>query len=122
VVANGDDVTAREDLSIASVLGGLCLANAKLGAVHGYASVLGGLYETAPHGAICAVLLPYVFRANAEKLQLLMEQGDQEAGMRLARFREVARIVTGLENATIAQGVFLSRHRQSTDDVKKCSL
>jgi len=105
VVANGDDVTAREDLSIASVLGGLCLANAKLGAVHGYASVLGGIYETAPHGAICAVLLPYVFRANAEKLQLLMDQGDQEAGMRLARFREVARIVTGLENATIAQGV-----------------
>ena len=58
----------REDLAIASVLGGLCLANAKLGAVHGYAGVLGGMYESAPHGAICAALLPHVFKVNAEKL------------------------------------------------------
>jgi alcohol dehydrogenase class IV len=110
VVANGEDLRAREDLSIASMLGGLCLANAKLGAVHGYAAVLGGLYETAPHGAICAVLLPYVFKANAEKLQFLTEHcspehiSSEEASVRLARFKEVARIVTGLENATIAQG------------------
>jgi alcohol dehydrogenase class IV len=42
-VANGsDNLVAREDMSIASLLGGLSLANARLGAVHGYASVLGG--------------------------------------------------------------------------------
>ena len=58
----------REDLSIASVLGGLCLANARLGTVHGYASVLGGMFETAPHGAICAALLPHVMRKNVQKL------------------------------------------------------
>jgi len=55
-------------MSIASVMGGLALANARLGAVHGYASVLGGMFEGAAHGAICAALLPHVFRKNAEKL------------------------------------------------------
>lgn len=50
------------------MLGGLCLANAKLGTVHGYAGVIGGMFETAPHGAICATLLPFVMRKNAEKL------------------------------------------------------
>ena len=61
-------ILCREDLSIASVLGGLCLANARLGTVHGYASVLGGMFETAPHGAICAALLPHVMRKNVQKL------------------------------------------------------
>ena len=61
----------REDLSIASVLGGLCLANARLGTVHGYASVLGGMFETAPHGAICAALLPHVMRKNVQKLGIV---------------------------------------------------
>ena len=105
VVANGEDLCAREDLAIASVLGGLCLANAKLGAVHGYAAVLGGMYETAPHGAICAVLLPHVFRKNAEKLEAMASAGDATARIRLRRFTDVARIVTGLENATVWQGV-----------------
>jgi alcohol dehydrogenase class IV len=58
----------REDLAVASVMGGLCLANAKLGAVHGFAAVLGGMFRSAPHGAICAALLPHVMRKNVEKL------------------------------------------------------
>ena len=45
-VADGGNIIAREDMSIASLLGGFSLANAKLGAVHGYASVLGGKYCT----------------------------------------------------------------------------
>ena len=86
-------------------LGGLCLANAKLGAVHGYAAVLGGMFEKAPHGAICAVLLPHVFRKNAEKLGIMAANGDSSAKQRLSRFREVARLITGLQTATVAQGV-----------------
>jgi len=94
-VSNGSDIEAREDLSIASFLGGLALANAKLGAVHGFAAVLGGMFDVAPHGAICAVLTPHVFRKNAERLAENSSSGDILARIRLQRFTDVARIVTG---------------------------
>ena len=57
----------REDLAIASLFGGLCLANSGLGAVHGFAAPLGGMWK-APHGAVCAALLPAVVRANVTAL------------------------------------------------------
>ncbi len=61
------DAPARRDMALVSLLGGLALANAKLGAVHGFAGVLGGMYG-APHGAICAALLPPVMAANIKAL------------------------------------------------------
>ena len=63
-----DNAAARTDMALTSLLGGLALANAKLGAVHGFAGVLGGMYG-APHGAICAALLPPVIKANIEALR-----------------------------------------------------
>ena len=56
-----------DDLAIASLFGGLCLANSGLGAVHGFAAPLGGMWK-APHGAVCAALLPAVMRANIAAL------------------------------------------------------
>ena len=56
---DGKDQTAREDMAVASLFGGLALANAKLGAVHGFSGPLGGMFA-APHGAICGLLLPHV--------------------------------------------------------------
>jgi alcohol dehydrogenase class IV len=52
---DGHDLAARTDMSFASLLGGLALANAGLGAVHGFAAPLGGMFD-APHGALCATL------------------------------------------------------------------
>ena len=63
-----DNAAARSDLALVSLLGGLALANAKLGAVHGFAGVLGGMYD-APHGAVCAALLPPVMAANIQALR-----------------------------------------------------
>ena len=109
-VADGaTDMRAREDMAMVSVLGGLSLANAKLGAVHGFASVLGGMYETAPHGAICAALLPSTFRKNYEKLNslLALEQDEEKhkfMSRQLERFHEVARILTGNSQATAEDG------------------
>jgi alcohol dehydrogenase class IV len=53
------------------------------GAVHGFAAVLGGRFEHAPHGALCAVLLPYVFQKNAQVLQQIAEGGDRESNSSL---------------------------------------
>ena len=50
-------------MSLASLLGGLALANAGLGVVHGFAAPVGGMFD-APHGAICAALLPHVMEIN----------------------------------------------------------
>ncbi len=60
-----DDGAAREGMALASLLGGICLANAGLGAVHGFAAPLGALLEI-PHGVACAALLPQVIRANLD--------------------------------------------------------
>jgi len=65
VFDRGDDLDAREMMSLASLFGGICLANAGLGAVHGLAAPIGGMYG-APHGAVCAALLPHVIAANRE--------------------------------------------------------
>ena len=95
---NGTDPAARADMSLASLCGGLALANAGLGAVHGFAAVIGGMFA-APHGAICAALLPQVMSINLQALRARLP--DSEA---LRRYTEVARILTGDDRATTDDG------------------
>lgn len=95
---DGDDTEAREDMALASLLGGLALANAGLGAVHGFAAPLGGRFP-APHGAVCARLLPIVAEAN---IQALRQRAP--ASPALARYAEAARIVTGNAAAALEEG------------------
>jgi alcohol dehydrogenase class IV len=64
---HGDAPDARDDMSLAALFSGICLANAGLGAVHGLAAALGGKFPV-PHGAACGLLLPHVFSANAKAL------------------------------------------------------
>ena len=64
---NGNDLAAREDMSLASLFGGMALANAGLGAVHGFAAPIGGMFPKAPHGAVCAALLGPVMEMNARR-------------------------------------------------------
>ena len=96
---HGADAGAREDMALVSLFGGLALANAKLGAVHGFAGPLGGMFP-APHGAVCASLLPHVMAVNVRALQARAPQSEP-----LHRYDEMARILTGDRRATAADGV-----------------
>jgi len=96
---NGQDAAAREDMALVSLFGGLALANAGLGAVHGFAAPLGGMFH-APHGAICARLLPAVIAINVRALRQRMP--DSQA---LRRYDEIAQLLTGDARATANDGI-----------------
>jgi alcohol dehydrogenase class IV len=83
-------------MAVASLFGGLALANAGLGAVHGFAGPLGGMFP-APHGAVCGRLLPPVMAANVQALQ--------SAGEGLDRYDEIGRFLTGNPRATALDAV-----------------
>jgi alcohol dehydrogenase class IV len=88
---DGDNIPTRTDMSLAGLFGGLALANAGLGAAHGFAG---------PHGVICARLLPFVMEAN---IQALRQRSPSSPA--LSRYREAAAIVTANEHATAEDGV-----------------
>jgi alcohol dehydrogenase class IV len=90
---------AREDMALASLWSGIALANAGLGAVHGLAGPLGGMFD-APHGAICAALLPEVMRTN---IRALRQRAPNDRA--LDRYTEVARLCIQQPGVTAEQGV-----------------
>lgn len=94
-----DGGQARQDMSLASLFSGLALANAGLGAVHGLAGPLGGMI-CAPHGAICARLLPFVMQVNIQALQ--SRQSNSPA---LARYDQTAQLLTGNIISKAADGL-----------------
>jgi alcohol dehydrogenase class IV len=95
---HGGDAEARRDMALMSLFGGLALANAGLGAVHGFAAPIGGMFD-APHGAICAALLPEVMEAN---IQLAASAGATHT---TARYDEVAQLLTRNPRVRAADGV-----------------
>jgi len=95
----GKDPFARQDMAVASLFGGLALANSGLGAVHGFAAPIGGMFS-APHGAVCAALLPYVMEINVRALRQRASDSD-----RLDRYAKIATIVTQSERADIEDGI-----------------
>jgi alcohol dehydrogenase class IV len=96
---NGGNVPARENMALASLFGGISLANAGLGAVHGFASPIGGMFE-APHGAVCAALLSDVMEINIRALR----QRAKESAV-LSRYDRIATVLTGSGKATAEDGI-----------------
>ncbi len=101
------DYGAREDMALASLFGGLALANAGLGAVHGFASPIGGMF-IAPHGAVCARLLAPVMAMNFQTLSA----GERDAkDYRFPvveirrRYLEIVRILTGKDKVDMGDGI-----------------
>jgi alcohol dehydrogenase class IV len=98
-VFNGRNQAAREDMAVSSLFGGLALANAGLGAVHGFAGPIGGMFP-APHGAVCAALLPHVMAANIRALRERAPDGGA-----LGRYHQIGCLLTGDPHATPDAGV-----------------
>lgn len=97
---SGSDREARSAMAWGSLLGGMALANAGLGAVHGFAAPVGGMFP-APHGAVCAALLPHAVEINVEALRARDPHGDK-----LKRYDTVARLLTGQPHATADDAVW----------------
>jgi len=97
--ADGSDLGARADMAMCSLLGGIALANAKLGAVHGLAGVIGGTADV-PHGLACAALLAPVTEANVRALR-----SGPAGHPALGRYTEAARLLTGNPAASIEDGL-----------------
>jgi len=94
----GSDGAARAGMSYGSLLGGLALANAGLGVVHGFAAPVGGMFD-APHGTVCAAILPFGIAANIRALR------ERDAGSEaLARYQTIARLLTGNSDARAEDG------------------
>jgi alcohol dehydrogenase class IV len=100
---DGADREARRDMALASLFGGLALANAGLGIVHGFAAPLGGSSK-APHGALCAALLPHGMAANVAALRARAPQ-HPALGPVLDRYATVARLLTGRNEAAAEDGI-----------------
>ena len=96
---DGQDRQARRDMCLTSLFGGLALANGGLGAVHGFAGPIGGMFN-APHGVICACLLPHVIKYNMIALHNLAGRSETET-----RYQNIARWVTGNSHANVDDGV-----------------
>jgi alcohol dehydrogenase class IV len=89
-----EDAGVREDLALASLFSGMCLANSGLGAVHGLAAAAGARLS-APHGAVCAAVLAAAMEVN---LQALRDRAAEHPA--LPRVAEVATLLTGRQDAT----------------------
>jgi len=97
--ADGGDLAARTDMAMCALLGGMALANAKLGAVHGLAGVIGGTADV-PHGMACAALLAPVIEANVRALR------SAPLGSRaLDKYAEAAQLLTGKPGASVKDGL-----------------
>jgi alcohol dehydrogenase class IV len=89
-----EDAGVREDLALASLFSGMCLANSGLGAVHGLAAAAGARLS-APHGAVCAAVLAATMEVN---LRTLSERTPDNPA--LGRVGEVATLLTGRPDAS----------------------
>lgn len=96
---DGSDAGARRNMAITSLMGGLALANAGLGTVHGFAGPFGGMFH-APHGAICAALLPHVLEVNRKAL--VARAPEDEA---LSRLERIGKLMTSDPSASAQGGI-----------------
>ncbi|MFX0087169.1 MAG: iron-containing alcohol dehydrogenase [Candidatus Hodarchaeota archaeon] len=114
---NGQSYEAREDMALAALLSGICLANVGLGAVHGFASPMGGL--NIPHGVICSALLAPTIEVNIKELQ-----NKSPNSSILVKYSNIGRLISGKSSSTQVEDheVLIEYLRKLTQDLKIPSL
>ena len=75
---DGENIEARTGMSFAALTSGICLANAGLGVVHGFASSVGGMFDI-PHGLICGTLMA---KSNQINVRELRNRGNNPAALK----------------------------------------
>jgi alcohol dehydrogenase class IV len=88
----GQDIEARTGMSYAALLSGICLANANLGVVHGFASSIGGLFAI-PHGTVCGTLMAVSNKITVENLRK-----NDDSGIALQKFVLLGKLFSETEN------------------------
>ncbi len=91
-VCDGSDMEARAGMSFAALTSGICLANAGLGVVHGFASSVGGLFEI-PHGVVCGSLMA---KANEVAVRELRKMKDNNTALK--KYSQLGRLFVSTEN------------------------
>ena len=110
-----ENIKAREDMSLASLFGGIALTNAGLGAVHGFAAVIGGMFD-APHGEVCASLLPAVLHENIAAIK----ETDQSSAY-LVKISEIAKLLLQNEQASNEDCIKILEELKSEFEIRKLS-
>lgn len=110
---NGEDISARADMSFAALISGICLANAGLGAVHGMAGAIGGLFGI-PHGLICGTLMAAVNKVNVMELRKI--NTDHPALKKYATLGKIFSEEKG-KNDDFYTDSFIDILRKMTDDL-----
>jgi alcohol dehydrogenase class IV len=112
-VKNGNDIEARAGMAYAALNSGICLANAGLGTVHGFASTIGGRFDI-PHGLVCGTLMA---AANRVTVRELRKQKRYEA---LEKYVELGKLFMDMEGKSNNYYIdaFVSFLYEITDELK----
>jgi alcohol dehydrogenase class IV len=110
---DGDDIEARSGMSFAALSSGICMTNAGLGIVHGFASSIGGMYDI-PHGLICGTLMAI---SNEVNIRELRKQGNNPGTLK--KYSILGKLVlgeTGKKDSYYIDG-FIQYLHKLTDDL-----
>ncbi len=118
VCNEGDNLPARTDMAYAALVSGIVLANAGLGAIHGFASAIGGFLPI-PHGVICGTLM-----AAGNRVTLRRLRRTNENPLALEKYSRLGRLFTEKDKAPPAlyQDLFIAELERLTDELVIPSL